>query len=204
MSTAGPAKGQEPKRQRGHIRVAAIMKAGFELFSEKGYDGTTMTEIASRSGTAIASLYRFFPTKEALAEALLLQYAKHALAGLDALAAQANTMSPQSLADAFVDYSLALQSERSFAIDLADVGGAGSERRRQFRKAMLDAIGAILTSAVPSLPPTKAPVMAAILMNLFKGLAAVNAEKPALRAELLAETKTMLGLYLTAAASETD
>jgi AcrR family transcriptional regulator len=41
-----------------------------------------MAEIATRSGTATASLYRFFPSKEALADALLLQYANHSLDGL--------------------------------------------------------------------------------------------------------------------------
>ena len=33
-----------------------------------------MTEIAARSNTAIGSLYRFFPTKEVLADALLDRY----------------------------------------------------------------------------------------------------------------------------------
>ena len=37
---------------------------------EKGYDAATMTEIAARSGTAIGSLYRFFPSKESLSDAL--------------------------------------------------------------------------------------------------------------------------------------
>ena len=63
-----------PKRERGRQRVAAIMDAAVELFSEKGYDAATMTEIAARSSTAIGSLYRFFPSKEALADALLQRY----------------------------------------------------------------------------------------------------------------------------------
>jgi AcrR family transcriptional regulator len=32
------------------------------------YDQAKMTEIATRSNTAIGSLYRFFPSKEALAQ----------------------------------------------------------------------------------------------------------------------------------------
>jgi AcrR family transcriptional regulator len=196
MSTAQPAKGQEPKRQRGHIRVAAIMKAGIELFVEKGYDATTMTEIAARSGTAIASLYRFFPTKESLAEALLLQYAKHALDGLADLAMQARTMTPASLAGAFIDFSLALQSQRRFAIDLADVGGASEDKRKQFRKAMLDGIAGILREAIPSLAPARSRAMAAVLMNVFKGVGVISQEMPAAQRVLLAETKEMVRLYL--------
>jgi len=202
MSTTSPAKGQEPKRQRGHLRVAAIMKAGVELFSEKGYDATTMTEIASRSGTAIASLYRFFPTKEALAEALLLQYAKHALEGLRELEERTRTLSLPALADAFVDYSVALQSERRFAIDLAAVGGASRERRKQFRVAMLDALGKILQVAIPTLPQEKATAMAVILLNLFRGVAVISDDEPPVRDMLLQESKDVVALYLTDAAGK--
>jgi AcrR family transcriptional regulator len=67
---------KEPKRERGKQRVAALIDAGAELFAEKGYEATTMTEIASRAGAAIGSLYQFFPSKEALAEALFDRFAE--------------------------------------------------------------------------------------------------------------------------------
>ena len=73
MSIALP-EAKEPKRERGKLRVAALLDAGAALFVEKGYDATTMTEIASRAGAAIGSLYQFFPSKEALAEALVARY----------------------------------------------------------------------------------------------------------------------------------
>ena len=65
MSIEGQPIAKEPKRQRGKQRVAALIDAGAELFAEKGYEATTMTEIASRAGAAIGSLYQFFPSKEA-------------------------------------------------------------------------------------------------------------------------------------------
>src|ERR1700761_2210038 len=64
----------QPTRERGHLRVAAILEASTALFAERNYDAVTMTEVATRSGTAIGSLYRFFPTKELLADALLAHY----------------------------------------------------------------------------------------------------------------------------------
>src|ERR1700748_935719 len=94
------AAGREPKRKRGHIRVAAIMQAGVEVFKEKGYDAATMTEIAARSGTAIASLYRFFPSKEALADALLQQYAQHALERLSEVRQRVAGLTPGAIAAA--------------------------------------------------------------------------------------------------------
>src|SRR5471032_1406845 len=111
---------QAPKRLRGRIRVAAIMDSAVQLFAEKGYDTATMTEIAAHSGTAIGSLYRFFPNKEALADALLLRYAQHVLGGFEELAEQAPAMTLDALAGALVDFMLALHSERSIAIALAD------------------------------------------------------------------------------------
>ncbi|NWD77261.1 TetR/AcrR family transcriptional regulator [Pseudomonas gingeri] len=198
MSTKPIAKGQEPKRAKGHIRVAAILEAGVELFSEKGFDATTMTEIAARSGTAIASLYRFFPTKESVAEALLMNYVEHALQSLAELASQAHGMTASELASAFVDFSLALQSRRQFAINLVDVAGASESRRQQFRKAMVDGIETALREVIPALSAAKSKAVAVTLLNVFKGLGRISEETPATQRVLVAETKDMVRLYLAA------
>src|ERR1700679_2850865 len=60
-----------PQRRNGKLRVAAILKAGAAVIAEKGYEASTMAEIAARSSTKIGSLYRFFPNKEVLANALI-------------------------------------------------------------------------------------------------------------------------------------
>lgn len=200
MSIARAPRGQEPKRQRGHIRVAAIMKAGTELFTEKGYDATTMTEIASRSGTAIASLYRFFPTKESLAEALLVKFAEHALDELSALAARAQAMTPRELADAFVDFCFSLHRERRFAVSLAEAGGASDEQRDQLRVALLNRVSKLVRQVIPSLPVARSRAMAAVLMMIFRSIGGISEQTPSAQRVLLAETKEMIRLYLSAAA----
>ena len=43
-----------------------ILKAAEGAFSEKGYDQTTMEEIAQRLGVSKGTLYLYFPSKEAL------------------------------------------------------------------------------------------------------------------------------------------
>src|ERR1700744_1955892 len=115
-----PATALEPKRQRGRLRVEAILDAGAEVFAEKGYDAATMTEIAARSNTAIGSLYRFFPTKEVLADALLDRYWEPLGAALDGVAERAPRLSPGALADALVDLILGLQPDRAVAVALID------------------------------------------------------------------------------------
>ena len=92
---AAPSAARAPKRQRGRLRVAAILQSAREVFMEKGYDAATMTEIAARSGTAIGSLYRFFPSKESLSDALLLHYVEQMSEGLASLAARTADMTPE-------------------------------------------------------------------------------------------------------------
>src|SRR5476649_1654167 len=78
---------RQPQRQRGHERVASLLDAAAACFVEKGYDAATMTEIAARAGASIGSLYQFFPTKEALAQALLGGYVETLQLRLKKLAA---------------------------------------------------------------------------------------------------------------------
>lgn len=191
-----------PKRERGHIRVAAIMEAGYTLFSEKGYDATTMTEIAASSGTAIGSLYRFFPSKESLADALLLRYAQHAMDGFTALQARTSNLTLDQLADAFVDLMLALQSQRSFAILLVDARGGSQDKRDQFREAMRNSVADVIRKAMPRVTLAKARAMGVMLLHLLKIVPQIALEKPARRTALLAEIRGLVRLYLSSAARQ--
>jgi AcrR family transcriptional regulator len=55
----------------GEERKASIVKAVRHLFAEKGFAGITTRELAAAAGVSEALLYRHFPTKEALYEAIL-------------------------------------------------------------------------------------------------------------------------------------
>ncbi len=187
---------QAPKQQRGHARVAAIMQAGAEVFAERGYDKATMTEIAAHSGTAIGSLYRFFPSKESLADALLQRYAQHAVEGLAELEQRATELDASGLADALVDFMLEVQLQRSVVIALVDARSGGDDLRRQFRAAMRQSLAGVLRKALPALTPARARVVAVTVLHLLKGLAAANGEEPALRRLLIGEMRSLLRLYL--------
>jgi len=50
-----------------HSRIARILDASKALFAENGIDAVTMDDIAEASETGVASLYRYFKTKEELA-----------------------------------------------------------------------------------------------------------------------------------------
>jgi len=60
---------RERERQQ-HRRE--ILAAAQELFSRKGFDRTSMAEIAERAEFAVGTLYKFFKDKKALYRALIL------------------------------------------------------------------------------------------------------------------------------------
>ncbi|MDB5980529.1 MAG: bacterial regulatory s, tetR family protein [Pseudomonas sp.] len=175
------------------------MDTASEVFTEKGYAAATMTEIAARSGTAIGSLYRFFPSKESIADALLLRYAEQALDGLVELRAGAADLSLDNLAGALVDFMLALQSRRSLVLTLVDARGAGEDKRLKFREALRDSVATLLRAALPQLSLSKSNAMAAIVLHVLKAIPAIAEEAPAARSVLLAELRDLIRLYLASA-----
>jgi AcrR family transcriptional regulator len=193
-----------PQRLRGHLRVAAILDAGAAAFREKGYDAVTMTEIAARSGTTFGSLYRFFPSKAALANALLAQHAQRALDRLAELAELAPEMTPAELADALVDFMLKLQSERSFAMALLEAGAGDGNRREAFRTALRTSMETILDRAFPSCNEAKVRAMTSVVLHTLKGLAAAEPQKPEAAGLLRAEFQELLHLYFGACAARPD
>ena len=56
------------------LRVASLMESAAAVIAERGFESATMAEIAARAGAQIGSLYRFFPNKEVLADALIHRY----------------------------------------------------------------------------------------------------------------------------------
>jgi AcrR family transcriptional regulator len=199
---AAPATALEPKRQRGRLRVAAILDAGAAAFAERGYDAATMTEIAARSNTAIGSLYRFFPTKEVLADALLAWYAELIGKALDEITQRATRLSPSALANAFVDLVLDLQSERAAAIALIGARSDTADRRTMLRDAMRRQIATILMTASATLPQAKADSMAVLLLHILKAVPGFTQEKAATRESLVGEARELTRLYISRAFSD--
>lgn len=60
------------ERKRAHILQCAC-----HLFGERGFHGTTIESVARRAGYSKAGLYQFFPSKEALFEAVIHETAFH-------------------------------------------------------------------------------------------------------------------------------
>ncbi|HRP08074.1 MAG TPA: phosphoenolpyruvate carboxylase, partial [Gemmatimonadales bacterium] len=52
-------------------RPVEILAAALNCFAERGFAATTMAEIAAAAGVTAGTIYRYFPSKEALVEALV-------------------------------------------------------------------------------------------------------------------------------------
>jgi AcrR family transcriptional regulator len=187
---------KEPKRERGKQRVATLIDAGAELFAEKGYEATTMTEIAQRAGAAIGSLYQFFPSKEALAEALFNRYAERAAASFARVEELAPGRPARELADLLIDYKLALRTDRDATIALSSSVAGIVERRKPLGDALRGRIASILRAANRALSEDEAAAAAVIVSQVMKivpALAATENERPL---PLIGETRKLLALYI--------
>jgi AcrR family transcriptional regulator len=187
---------KEPKRERGKQRVAALIDAGAELFAEKGYEATTMTEIASRAGAAIGSLYQFFPSKEALAEALFNRFAERAAASFARVEELAPGRSPAGLADLLIDYKLAQGTDRDAAIALSSSVAGIVERRKPLGDALRGRIAKILSAANPALPGDEAAAAAVIVNQVMKMMPALAATEDERAARLIGEARKLMALYV--------
>jgi AcrR family transcriptional regulator len=75
MSTTGvpgPAVAGDPRPMRADAQrnYARLLSAAMAAFTEHGADDTSLEEIARRAGVGIGTLYRHFPTRQSLLEAV--------------------------------------------------------------------------------------------------------------------------------------
>jgi AcrR family transcriptional regulator len=85
MGAAGPAgSAAPPKRADARRNYERLLTAATAAFAEHGADDVSLEEIARRAGVGIGTLYRHFPARQALLEAVY----KDQVDGLDALAAK--------------------------------------------------------------------------------------------------------------------
>ena len=68
-------------------RTGLILECAAELFAEKGIAGTTVRDIAGRAGILSGSLYHHFPSKDAIADRIVVLYLEELVARYEAVLA---------------------------------------------------------------------------------------------------------------------
>ena len=190
-----------PQRRNGKLRVAAILKAGAAVIAEKGYEAATMAEIAARSSTKIGSLYRFFPNKEVLANALIAHYHEGVHNAFDEIDARIQSLSLSALADTLLDLMVDIHKDAGPTIrrllEIPEVLEVLSVKPGEFRKSIHKHIVRTLTLRSPGLTSDKAQDMAVVILGNMKTMAAFSdLADQSVRPGAIEELREMTRLYL--------
>ena len=63
-----------PQQERSQARFEAVLKAALHLFASRGYENTSMREIAREAKMPIATVYQYFPMKLAIVREMWTRY----------------------------------------------------------------------------------------------------------------------------------
>jgi AcrR family transcriptional regulator len=146
MSDEGPGQGQgrgQSRRPRvdAERNRARLLDAAREAFAS-GREPVTLEQIARDSGVGIGTLYRHFPTREALVEALYRQELAELCASVDGLlAAHSPERALRAWMDRFAGY---VAAKREMADALRAVFAAGTVTVSQAREKLSAAVQTIL------------------------------------------------------------
>ena len=161
QGAAGPGRALRADAARNRENV---LRAAREAFAESGY-GVPLDEIAARAGVGPGTVYRHFPTKEALFEAVVTARVQDLVA--DARA-RADASDPGA---AFFDFLARIAAESAAKRDLPDaISIAGSLRKD------LNAALDVLLRRAQQAEAVRADVRTPDLIVLFKGLFASLAD----------------------------
>jgi AcrR family transcriptional regulator len=190
----------EPQRRPGKLRVAALMRAGAEVIAERGFEAATMAEIAARAVAPIGSLYRFFPNKDALADALMRRYIELIDAAFEKIDSRRESSTTEAFAEALLTSLVELRGETQAAVvALLDARPDASARRSELHDMYLNHIVRTLKLREPRLPTRKANDMAVVLLQNLKTMKSLSVERDS---GAIAELRAMTQLYLSSKLGE--
>jgi AcrR family transcriptional regulator len=187
----------EPQRDVGRQRVAALMEAAAAVIQERGFEAATMAEIATRAEAKIGSLYRFFPNKEAMADALMRHHAEILQAEYDAIHARAANATPEELADILIDLLVKLHPQARALTALLDSRTDWTEVRQRFRTQTLAGVKMALTACAPHLGDKEAEDVAAVVLNNMKTMVGMTTKDAPTTPGAPDQLRLMNRLYLT-------
>lgn len=188
----------QPQREVGRQRVAELMEAAAEVIEERGFEAATMSEIAARADARIGSLYRFFPSKDAVGDALAERYAAILQAALDPIVDDAAHGTPEALADVLIDLLVRLKPQTRAATALLESRADWPQIRRQVRARALSGIQQALAACAPGLPEDAARDIAAVVLNNMKTMGGMTLKDAPTSPGAPDELRLMNRLYLAA------
>ena len=108
-----------PQQPRARRTVERLLAVTAEVLEETGVDRITTNLVAERAGLNIGTLYKYFPNKYALINALALAFAEDQIEAMRAYLRHADPAHPwQEVHDGLIDVLVAFNRERTGAVAL--------------------------------------------------------------------------------------
>jgi AcrR family transcriptional regulator len=183
--------------------VAAILEAAAHVFEASGIARATTNAIAQRAGVSIGSLYQFFPSKEAILEAVIEQYQGELRAVWDRVL---SPRQPRQALDAMVGASIdaiwALAESRPGFLALLSSGHLNPNPASKEARLLAEAqtrIAGLGLARHPTLSTRDALRASAVISTVIHALLVLASNAPkSHRAALVAETKRVVMGYVRA------
>ena len=189
------------RNARGERRVASLLDAAGRVFAELGYHAATTNAIAAQGKVSPATLYQFFPNKEAIADALVTRYA------ID-LAKEVRAGDIQELVSAPLEEAIrqvtrvVIEFNRKHAAfntlyTEAPLSKDTLEQKQLLSEAFIDHLSEVLIARNPQLDKQDAVWSAEFVLTTVKGfLPALAGRKTSARSRTIDALNQMLVRYL--------
>ncbi|WP_263355448.1 TetR/AcrR family transcriptional regulator [Acidicapsa acidisoli] len=181
--------------------MASLLDAAGSVFGELGYHAATTNAIAAEAKVSPATLYQFFPDKEAIADALVARYAMD-------LAKEERAADTQKLASASLEE--AIRQVTGVVIEFhrkhpafrtlyaeAPLSKDTVEQKRLLVQTFIDIVSKVLSTRNPKLDKRDALWSAEIVLTALIGfLPALAGRKASDRSRMIDALNQMLARYL--------
>jgi AcrR family transcriptional regulator len=189
-----------PQQPRSQAKINEAVEAADRLLARDGAGGVTTTRVAAEAGIAVGTIYRYFPDKEALFDALAARCLTRFESLMDALVQQSRTEKWADPVGTLFDVYTELY-QRDASLRAIWFGGLLSENLREadraHKRVMADGLRHILISQdiADDVPELATVCHAAMLASDAITQEAFHISDSG-DAALMAEAKTMLRSYV--------
>ena len=163
-----------PKRADARRNYAKVLAAAREAFDEGG-ESTSLEEIARRAGVGIGTLYRHFPNRQALLEALYVEEVGEVCRSAADLADKDPLEALDTWFERFIAY---LATKRALAHELLEYMGKDAELFKVCRASLWEAGGPLLERAQEA-GVVRKDVDFGEVMQMVMGIAKIPTSDPA-------------------------
>ena len=189
------------RNARGERRVASLLDAADRVFGELGYHAATTNVIAAEGKVSPATLYQFFPNKEAIADALVARYAmdlakEERAADIQELASAPLEEAIRQLTGVVIEFHRKHPAFRTLYAE-APLSKGTLEQKHLLSQTFIDHLSEVLRARNPKLDKQEAPWSAEIVFTALIGfLPAIARRKASARTRTIDALNQMLVRYL--------